>query len=170
VLVYQTAPLDSDLTVAGPIDVDLVVSTTGTDQDFIVKVVDVFPDDYGRSEQFTYAQSRRAAQLGGYQMLVRGDVMRGKYRNDPEHAAHPEPFRPGVPTRLHFRLNDIYHTLRAGHRLMVQVQSTWFPMIDRNPGRFEDIFRAKDGDFRTTTQRIYRTAALPSHIVLSVVR
>ncbi len=167
VLVYQTAPLGSDLTVAGPIDVDFSVSTTGTDQDFIVKVVDVFPDDYGRGEQFTYARSRRAAQLAGYEMLVRGDVMRGKFRNS---TAKPEPFRPGVPTALRFLMNDVYHTFRAGHRLMVQVQSTWFPMIDRNPGRFEDIFRAKDGDFQATTQRIYRSADLASRLVLPVVR
>ncbi len=169
VLVYQTAPLDSGLTVAGPIDVDLAVSTTGTDQDFIVKVVDVFPADYGRS-QGGAAGYRTNRALGGYEMLVRGDVMRGKYRNDPEHAAHPEPFRPGVPTPVHFRMNDIYHTFRPGHRLMVQVQSTWFPMIDRNPGVFENIFLAKDGDFRATAQRVYRSANLASRIVLPVLR
>ena len=167
VLVYQTAPLDSDLTVAGPIDVDFSISTTGTDQDFIVKVVDVFPGDYGHGAA---PMGRRGRSLGGYQMLIRGDVLRGKYRNNPEHPSHPEPFRPGVPTPLRFRLNDIYHTFQAGHRLMVQVQSTWFPMIDRNPGVFENIFLAKDGDFRATTQRVYRSADLPSHIVLPVVR
>jgi putative CocE/NonD family hydrolase len=170
VLVYQTVALDSDLTVAGPIDVDLSVSTTGTDQDFIVKVVDVFPDDYGRGGSFTYAQSRRAVQLGGYEMLIRGDVVRGKYRSDPAHPSHPEPFRPGEPASVKFRMNDVYHTFRAGHRLMVQVQSTWFPMIDRNPGVFENIFLAKDGDFRPTTQRVYRSAGLASRIVLPVLR
>jgi len=168
VLVYQTAPLDADLTAAGPIDVDLVVSTTGTDQDFVVKVVDVFPDDYGSGEQFTFARSRRAAQLGGYEMLVRGDVVRGKYRSDPARPAHAEPFRPGVPTEVRFRMNDVYHTFRAGHRLMVQVQSTWFPMIDRNPGVFEDIFTAKDSDFRATTQRLYRSAGQASRVILPV--
>ena len=170
VLVYQTAALDSDLTVAGPIDVDLSVSTTGTDQDFIVKVVDVFPDDYGRGGSFTYARSRRAAQLGGYEMLIRGDVVRGKYRSDPAHPSHPEPFRPGEPANVKFRMNDVYHTFRAGHRLMVQVQSTWFPMIDRNPGVFENIFLAKDGDFRATTQRVYRSAGRASRVVLPVLR
>ncbi len=167
VLVYQTAPLDSDLTVAGPIDVDLRVSTTGTDQDFIAKVVDVFPDDYGQGDQFTYGRARRAAQLGGYEMLVRGDVMRGKFRNS---TAKPEPFRPGVPTAVRFRMNDVYHTFRAGHRLMVQVQSTWFPMVDRNTGRFQDLYHATDSDFRATTQRVYRSADLPSRIVLPVLR
>jgi putative CocE/NonD family hydrolase len=168
VLVYQTAPLDSALTVAGPITVDFDVSTTGTDCDWIVKVIDVFPDDYGRADAFSYGRASRAAQLGGYEMLVRGDVLRGKYRNDPAHPAHPVPFRPGVPTPIHFQLNDVYHTFQAGHRLMVQVQSTWFPMIDRNPGRFEDIFRAQDADFQRTTQRVYRSADYPSHLVLPV--
>lgn len=167
VLVYRTAPLDADLTVAGPIDVDLVVSTTGTDQDFIVKVVDVFPADFGRVNG---QATRTSYVMGEYEMLVRGDVVRGKYRNSPEHPSHPEPFRPGVPTPVRFRMNDIYHTFQAGHQLMVQVQSTWFPMIDRNPGVFENIFQAKDSDFRATTQRVYRTADHPSRIVLPVLR
>ena len=167
VLVYRTAPLESDLTVAGPIDVDLVVSTTGTDQDFIVKVVDVFPEAHGA---FSDAGYRRWRALAGYQMLVRGDVVRGKYRNDPAHPSHPVPFRPGVPTHVRFRMNDVYHTFLAGHRLMVQVQSTWFPMIDRNPGRLEDIFTAKDADFRATTQRVYRSAGVASRVILPVLR
>ncbi len=165
VLVYQTPALDSALTVAGPITVDFDVSTTGTDQDYIVKVIDVFPDDYGRDQEFSYGRPARAARMGGYEMLLRGDVMRGKFRNG---TAHPVPFRPGVVTRVHFVMNDVYHTFLPGHRVMVQVQSTWFPMVDRNPGRFEDIYTAKDGDFRKTTQRIYRSAAHPSHLVLPV--
>jgi len=96
--------------------------------------------------------------------------VRGKYRNDPAHPSHPVPFRPGVPTHVRFRMNDVYHTFLAGHRLMVQVQSTWFPMIDRNPGRFEDVFTAKDADFRATTQRVYRSAGLASRVVLPVLR
>jgi len=165
VLVYRTAALGAPLTVAGPIDVDLAVSTTGTDQDFIVKVVDVFPDDYGHGAR---PMGRRGHSLGGYQMLIRGDVLRGKYRNSPEHPQHPVPFTPGVAARVRFEMNDVYHTFLPGHRLMVQVQSTWFPMIDRNPGRFEDIFTAKDADFRKTTQRVYRTAGLASRVILPV--
>ena len=167
VLVYQTPALDSALTVAGPIGVDLTVSTTGTDQDFIVKLIDVFPDDYGHDQMFAFGRPSAAARLGGYQMLVRGDVMRGKFRNS---LSRPEPFRPGAPTSVHFVMNDVYHTFRPGHRLMVQVQSTWFPMVDRNPGRFMDIYHAKDGDFRATTQRVYRTADYPSHLVLPVLK
>ena len=167
VLVYQTPVLDSALTVAGPITVDFDVSTTGTDQDFIVKVIDVFPDDFGRSQAFGYGRAPRAARMGGYEMLIRGDVLRGKFR---ESTAHPVPFRPGVPTPIHFVMNDVYHTFLPGHRVMVQVQSTWFPMVDRNTGRFQDLYTAKDADFRTTTQRVYRTADLPSHLVLPVLR
>jgi putative CocE/NonD family hydrolase len=167
VLVYATPPLERDLTVAGPIGVDFVVATSGTDQDFIVKVIDVFPDDY-RGENLTGVAARRAnARRGGYQMLVRGDVMRGKYRNG---LTRPEPFRANAPTPLRFQLTDVYHTFRAGHRVMVQVQSTWFPMIDRNPGRFMDIFRATDADFRPTTQRVYRSAGQASRVVLPVLQ
>ncbi len=165
VLVYATPPLERDLTVAGPIDVDFVVATSGTDQDFIVKVIDVFPDGYA-GEGLTGGAARRAnARWGGYQMLVRGDVMRGKYRNG---LTRPEPFRANVATPLRFQLSDVYHTFRAGHRVMIQVQSTWFPMIDRNPGRFMDIFRATDADFQATTQRVYRSSGRASRIVLPV--
>jgi hypothetical protein len=165
VLVYQTAPLERDITIAGPIQVEFVVSTSGTDQDFIVKLIDVFPSDY-RGENASPAEAQRInRQMGGYQMLVRGDVMRGKFRNS---TARPEPFTPNTATPLRFALSDAYHTFRAGHRIMVQVQSTWFPMIDRNPGRFMNIWQATDADFVRTTQRVYRSAAAPSRIVLPV--
>ena len=150
VLVYRTPPLTSATTVAGPVDVDFAVSTSGTDCDWIVKVIDVFPD---------------SGATGGYQMLVRGDVLRGKFRNS---MSAPQPFVPGAVTPIRFRMNDVFHTFRPGHRLMVQVQSTWFPMIDRNPGRFMNIWTATDADFRSTTQRVYRSAAQPSRVVLPV--
>jgi len=160
VLVYRTEALASDLTVAGPVDVDFVVSTSGTDCDWIVKVIDVLPDSGAGAPE---AQARS----GGYEMLVRGDVMRGKFRNS---MSRPEPFAPNVATPIRFRMNDVFHTFRAGHRIMVQVQSTWFPMVDRNPGRFMNIWGATDADFQRTTQRVYRSAAQPSHIVLPVLR
>jgi len=159
VRVYQTPPLTSATTVAGPIDVDFVVSTSGTDCDWIVKVIDVFPDS-------GEGQTREAHDAtGGYQMLVRGDVLRGKFRNS---MSRPEPFTAGAATPIRFRMNDVFHTFRPGHRLMVQVQSTWFPMIDRNPGRFMNIWTATDADFRSTTQRVYRSAAQASRVVLPV--
>ena len=129
-----------------------MVSTSGTDSDWIVKVIDVFPDTMPRQ--------------GGYQMLVRGDVLRGKFRNS---MSTPEPFVGGQPTPIRFKLEDVYHTFLPGHRVMVQVQSTWFPMVDRNPGKFMDIYQAADADFVSTTQRVFRSAESPSRIVLPVV-
>jgi putative CocE/NonD family hydrolase len=160
VLVYQTGPLDRALTIAGPIPVEFSVSTTGTDCDWIVKLIDVFPDSAGSGRG-------GRVKLGGYQMLVRGDVLRGKFRNS---LATPEPFVPGAVTPIHFVMNDVFHTFEPGHRIMVQVQSTWFPMIDRNPGKFMDIFQAKDADFHKTTQRVYRSAGSASHLVLPVMK
>ncbi len=155
VLVYETDVLSADVTIAGPIEAHLVVATSGTDADWVVKLIDVFPDTAGRG-------AGRSA-LGGYQMLVRGDVLRGKFRNS---LARPEPFTPDAPTPIAFTLQDAFHTFRAGHRIMVQVQSSWFPMIDRNPGTFTDIFQATADEFRRTTQRVYRSAAYPSYLTV----
>ena len=100
-------------------------------------------------------------QLGGYQQLVRGDVMRGKFRNS---LSEPEPFVPDEPTAVNFTLHDVCHTFRPGHKLMVQVQSTWFPLVDRNPQNFVDISTAKESDFQKATQRVYRSSQMPSHL------
>jgi putative CocE/NonD family hydrolase len=154
VLVYQTAVLDTDMTIAGPITVNLVGSTSGTDCDWIVKVIDVFPDT-------TQSPPGLRIPLGGYEMLVRGDVLRGKFRNS---LSNPAPFVPNKPTEINFVLQDACHTFRRGHRIMVQVQSTWFPMIDRNPGKFMDIYEARDSDFQKTTQRVYHSATYSSSI------
>jgi putative CocE/NonD family hydrolase len=160
VLTYQTPALEDDVTVAGPIDVDLHVSTTGTDSDWVVKLIDVYPDDYPDPNP-----NPTGVRMGGYQQLVRGDVMRGKFRNS---YAKPEPFEPGVPARVKFRLQDVYHTFRPGHRLMVQVQSSWFPLADRNPQTFVDIYSAKESDFKKATQRVYRSRDLPSKVTVLV--
>ena len=103
--------------------------------------------------------------MGGYQQLVRGDVMRGKFRNSFE---KPEPFVPNQPTPVKFALQDHYHTFRTGHRIMVQIQSSWFPLVDRNPQTFVDIYHATSADFRKATERVYHTASQPSHIELQV--
>ena len=161
VLTYQTPPLENDLSIAGPIKVEFVVSTTGTDADWVVKVIDVFPNNFPNPDP-----NPKGIQRGGYQFLVRGDVMRGKFRNSLE---KPEPFQPGMPTKLAFTLHDVCHTFRPGHRLMIQVQSSWFPLIDRNPQVFEDIYTAKDTDFKKADQRVYRSKSKPSRIVLPVV-
>lgn len=152
VLVYQTDPLNEDFTVAGPIEVSLVVSTSGTDSDWVVKVIDVYPDDTPDPDP-NPTQTR----LGGYQMLVRGDALRGKFRNS---LAVPDPFQPNQITQLNFTLDDILHTFQRNHRIMVQIQSTWFPLIDINPQRFQDIYTAKAEDFQKATQRVFHSSTL----------
>ncbi|MEO8520454.1 MAG: CocE/NonD family hydrolase, partial [Acidobacteriota bacterium] len=131
VLVYQTPPLESDMVVAGPVKVTLHVATSGTDSDFVTKLIDVYPNDYPTPPAPAGEPLRaNAVKMGGYQQLVRGEPFRGKYRNSFE---RPEPFVPGQPAAITYHLPDIYHAFRKGHRIMVQVQSSWFPLVDRNP-------------------------------------
>ncbi len=155
VLVYQTEPLEEDVTIAGPLVPSMWVSTTGTDQDWIIKLIDVYPDRYP-DEHGSLNNT-----LGGYQQLVRGEIMRGKFRNSLE---KPEPFAPGKPTRLEFNIYDTFHTFRRGHRIMIQIHSTWFPFADINPGKFMNIYQATEADFQKTTQRVYRSAQMPSQV------
>ena len=156
VLVYQTGELEEDLTLVGPIQARLFVSTSGTDSDWIIKLIDVYPGDFPGT-----GAGGTSVPLGGYQQLVRGDVMRGKFRNS---LAAPEPFVPNQATPVNFRLNDVCHTFRAGHKVMIQVQSSWFPLVDRNPQTFVDINTAKEADFQKATQRVYHTKEMPSHL------
>ncbi len=166
VLVYQTPPFEEDLTVLGPIQVNLHVSTSGTDSDFVVKVIDVFPGDYPTPEwRDPQPPPANRVRMGGYQQLVRGEPFRGKFRKSFE---RPEAFIPGVPDVLSFQLGDVAHVFRRGHRLMVQIQSSWFPLVDRNPQTFADIPRARPEDFKLATQRIYRSKERPSAITLPV--
>jgi predicted acyl esterase len=136
--------------IAGPVAPRLSVSTSGTDSDFIVKLIDVYPGN-------------TPDRMGGFQQLVRGEAFRGKYRNS---FTNPEPFVPGEVAKIEYQMPDIFHTFRKGHRIMVQIQSTWFPLIDRNPQQFLDIYRAEKIDFKKTTQRIYRSKQAPSYITL----
>ena len=160
VLVYQTAPLDEDLTLLGPIEADLHVATSGTDSDWIVKVIDVYPEDAPDP-----SPNPSGVRMGGYQFLVRGDVMRGKFRNSYE---RPEPMVAKEPAQVKFTLPDVCHTFRTGHRLMIQVQSTWFPLVDRNPQRFCDIYTAKESDFQKATQHLYYGGNQKSRLVVQV--
>jgi len=160
VLVYQTDVLSEDLHVAGPVEVELHVSTTGTDSDFVVKLIDVYPDDYPDPDP-----NPTGVRMGGYQQMVRGDVMRGKFRTSFE---SPVPFKPGEPTVVKFVMPDTCHAFRSGHRLMVQVQSSWFPLVDRNPQTFTDIYHAQDADYQKATQHVYRSAVRPSRVVITV--
>ncbi|HEX4592487.1 MAG TPA: CocE/NonD family hydrolase [Gemmataceae bacterium] len=160
VLAYATDPLPADVTIAGPIDAELIVSTTGTDSDWVVKLIDVYPDDLPPPDP-----NPTGLQPGGYQQLVRGEPMRGKFRNGFD---KPEPFELGKPTAVTFTMPDVCHTFRSGHRMMVQVQSSWFPLVDRNPQTFVDIYAAKPEDFRKATQRVYRSSDRPSRLTVRV--
>lgn len=150
VLTYKTEILQSDLTLAGPVTADLVTAITGTDADFVVKIIDVFPDD------FTYPSDVKGNgenyPMGGYEMLVRGEIMRGKYRNSFQ---MPEPFIPGKMTHVKYELPDVAHTFKKGHRLMIQIQSSWFPLADRNPQKFMNIYKADEKDFQKATIKIF---------------
>ena len=158
VLSFETEILGDDLTLAGTLVADLLVSITGTDADFIVKVIDVFPDDFSYPGEDGYP-------MGGYQMLVRGEVMRGKFRNSFE---KPEAFTPNKVERVKFELPDIAHTFRQGHRLMIQIQSTWFPLVDRNPQKFVNIYECADSDFQKATIKIYHNSKNASGLHLPV--
>lgn len=158
VVVYQTEALDKDVVVTGPLDAHLFFSTTGTDADIVVKLIDVFPNDMPQ-------EASVEVPLGGYQMLVRGEVLRGRYRNSFE---KPEAFVSGKITEVKYQLPDVAHTFKKGHRIMVQIQSSWFPLVDRNPQKFVDIYKAQDSDFQKATHRIYSDFKNASYIKLMV--
>jgi hypothetical protein len=152
VLTYETAPLLDDLTVAGPISPTLFVATSGTDSDFDVKLIDAYPEEPGTP-------------LAGYEQLVRGEPFRGKFRHSFE---RPEPFKPGERQQIRFTMPDVYHCFEKGHRIMVQVQSSWFPLTDRNPQTFTNIPTATPGAYVKATERIYRSRDAASHIELTI--
>lgn len=168
VLVYRSEPLEEDVTLAGPIRPKLYVSTSGTDSDFIVKLIDVYPNDYPSED----APESRVGDvpapkvaMAGYQQLVRGEPIRGKYRHSFE---KPEPFEPGKVELVSYTLPDVHHTFRRGHRIMVQIQSSWFPLIDLNPQTFVDIAKAKPEDFKAATERVYHAPGQQSLIEMPV--
>jgi glycerophosphoryl diester phosphodiesterase len=155
VLTYETEPLDEDVTLAGSLTAKLFASTTGTDSDFIVRVIDVHPQNNASDPS-----------MGGFQMLIIGEPVRARFRNSFE---KPEPVNPGSAYEYAIDLHWSHHCFRKGHKIMVQVSSTWFPLIDRNPQKFvPNIFEAKDADFQAAQQRVFRTASQPSHLVLQV--
>ncbi|MGO9243123.1 MAG: CocE/NonD family hydrolase [Bryobacteraceae bacterium] len=158
VLTYETEPLQGDVRVAGPLKASLHVSTTGTDSDFIVKLIDVYPGDYPDVEG-----QWPGTHMGGYQQLLRGEPFRGKFRHGFD---KPEPFTPGKLDQVEFALPGIFHTFRRGHRIMVQVQSTWFPLCDLNPQKFMHIYDAQRSDFQKATERVYHSAEAPSSLTV----
>ena len=162
VMVYQTEILTEDITFTGPLSADLFVSTTGTDADFVVKLIDVFPPDTKNP-----GDTDLDLPLGGYQMLVRGEVFRGKYRNSFE---KPEAFVPGNIYEIKYDIPDVAHTFKKGHRIMVQVQNSWFPLVDRNPQKFVDIYNCSDTDFQKATNRVYSDAKHQSGLKVTVLQ
>lgn len=162
VLTYLTDPLTEDVTVSGQVVAKLVVATTGTDADYVVKLIDVYPGDAPDPDP-----NPTHVHMGGYQMLVAGEVMRAKYRNS---WSRPEPLVPNRPTPIQVDLRDKNHRFLKGHRIMVHVQSTWFPVIDRNPQVFTNIYVAAASAYRTATQTIYRSRNAASHLVLPVLK
>lgn len=157
VLTFETDTLTENLTLGGPMIADLMVSISKTDADFVVKLIDVLPDNAPRNPVTKYL-------MGGYQMLVRAEVMRGRYRNS---FSKPEAFVPNKPTQVKFTMPDVAHTFKKGHRIMVQVQSSWFPLTDRNPQQFVDIYQAKDSDFVKETINVYHDQ---SKLILPVLK
>jgi hypothetical protein len=174
VLVYETPELPEDVTIAGPVSPKLFVSTSGSDSDWDVKLIDVYPADYPNSKLDEAKQEHRKSRsdvgapafaMGGYQQLVRGEPFRGKFRHSFE---KPEAFTPGKVEQIEFAMPDVNHTFRRGHRIMVQVQSSWFPLTDRNPQTFVNIPYAKPSDFVKATERVYHGKAQASGIVVEV--
>jgi putative CocE/NonD family hydrolase len=162
VLVYQTDPLTEDMTVAGPLTASLFVSTSGTDSDFVVKLIDVYPDDAPDNQP-----NPTGMKMGGYQMLVRGEPMRARFRNSFE---NPEAMTPNKIEKIEYAMPDVNHTFMKGRRIMVQIQSSWFPLVDRNPQKFVNIYKATEADFQKATERVYHSARYGSHLKLSVVK
>lgn len=162
VLVYQTPVLQESVTLAGPIIATLFVSSSGTDADYVVKLIDVFPNDTPDPNP-----NPTGVKMGGYQMLVRGEPMRARFRNSYE---KPAAMVANQVTKVEFTMPDVNHAFLKGHRIMVQLQSTWFPLVDRNPQSFVNIYKAKETDFQKATQRIYLSGQYRSRLTLNVVR
>lgn len=150
VLTFQMETLSEDLTLAGPVIADLAASISTTDADFVVKLIDVFPDTFNYDPAIK--GNGKDYPMGGYEMLVRAEIMRGKYRND---FSSPQPFTPGTTTNVRFELPDIAHTFKKGHSIMIQIQSSWFPLVDRNPQKFVNIYNATEEDFQKCKIRIH---------------
>ena len=167
VLTYETPVLTGDLTLAGQIGVSLDVASTGTDADFIVKVIDVYPNDAAPNPEVpAVVATLTGEQLRGYEQLVKGDVFRARWRQS---YTNPKPLVPGQPVSIDYKLQDVFHTFKKGHRLMVQVQSTWFPLIDRNPQTYvPNINFAKASDFKKATMTVYRAKGMATHLTLPV--
>ena len=166
VLVYELL-LEEDLTLAGPVTADLKVQLSSSDADFVVKLIDVFPTAFKYDEKECCKGLKTEAEMGGYQMLVRGEIFRGRYRQSFE---HPAAFTPGQTETVKFDLPDVAHTFKKGHTLMIQVQSSWFPLFDRNPQQFVNIYKCPDTDFKVAEIKVLQQADAASCIYLPILK
>jgi uncharacterized protein len=156
VLMWQTEPLKEEVHIAGDIAAQLFAATTGSDSDWVVKLIDVYPESYPENPS-----------LAGYELMVADEILRGRFRESFE---HPKPVVPNQATAYRIDLHTNDHVFLKGHRIMVQVQSTWFPLYDRNPQKYvENIFLARDADYQKAEQTVYRSRQYPSHVILPVV-
>lgn len=167
VLTFKSNTLTENITLAGPIFADLMVSTNTTDIDLVVKIIDELPDNVSRQPTGADTVYRNQQKMNGYQMLVRGEVMRGKFRNSFE---EPEPFVPNKITQVKFYLPDVAHTFLKGHKMIIQIQASWFPLVDMNPQTFTDIYKAKDADFQPAEIKVFHADGIASKIILPVLK
>lgn len=165
VLSFSTDILTEDISLGGPLVADLFTSISSTDADFVVKLIDVFPDEFIYNEKQAGKGNGQDYPMGGYQMMVRGEIMRGRFRTGFD---NPQPFIPNKITEVKYSLPDIAHTFKKGHKIMIQIQSSWFPLVDRNPQKFVDIYHCNDSDFQKAIIKIYHDADNASTIVLPV--
>jgi putative CocE/NonD family hydrolase len=169
VLTFKTDILKEDVTVTGAVIADIMTSITTTDADFVVKLIDVFPDAMGFNDVDIYAEQDAAKTypMGGYEMLVRSEIFRGRFRKSYE---NPSAFTPGKVEEIKFELPDIAHTFKEGHRIMVQIQSSWFPLADRNPQQFINIYNADEKDFIKSDIKVYHNSQYASKVILPVLK
>jgi len=169
VLSFKTPVLDEDITVTGVVTADLAASISTTDADFVVKLIDVFPDDLSWNDVDIYSEEEHSQSypMGGYEMPVHIEIFRGRYRNSFE---KPQPFVPGKIDRVKYDIGNVAHTFRKGHRIMIQIQSSWFPLADRNPQKFVNIYEASESDFQKSVIRIWHDNKNTSRIILPVLK
>lgn len=167
VLVFESEPLIEEITLAGPVIADLKVRMNCSDADFVVKLIDVFPTDFKYDSAYCCKSVANETELAGYQMLVRGEIMRGKFRNSFE---NPEPFSPAKIETVTITLPDVAHTFKKGHRMMIQIQSSWFPLFDRNPQQFTDIYNCEDKDFVLCDIKVFHQADAASSITIQAIK
>ena len=169
VISFKSDQLQEDLTLTGVVKAILFASVSTTDADFVVKIIDVFPDTLSYNDVDIYSEKdhKNVYPMGGYQMLVHGEIIRGRFRNSYE---KPEPFVPNKITQVNFNIGDVAHTFKKGHRVMVQIQSSWFPLVDRNPQKFVNIYQASNNDFQKATINIFHDETHPSNILLPVLQ